>query len=61
MRAALGHRKSIGKILNEAKVGHDGPEFRIFDGFQEMWILTPVTGLPISGIIMDTQVMFLNA
>ena len=34
--------------------------FGIFDGFQEISGLTPVMGLSISGIILHTQVMFLN-
>ena len=52
MRAALGPRKSIGKRLCGTKVGHDDPEFSIFGG---------VLGLSISGIIINTPLMFLNA
>ena len=39
MRTAPGPRKSIGKRLGEAKVGDDDPAFRIFEGFQEMWLV----------------------
>ena len=59
--ATSGPRKSFGKRLSGTKVGHDDPNFRIFDGFQEILVLTPVMGLAISGIIINTQVMFLNA
>ena len=59
--ATSGTRKSIGKRLIFLTVGLDGPKFRIFDGFQEILGLTPVMGLPISGIIINTQVMFPNA
>ena len=59
MRAALGPRKSIGKRLNGIKVGHDDPEFRIFEGSQGISGLTPVMGLSVSGIIIDTHVIWL--
>ena len=61
IRAALGPKKSIGKRLNEVKVGHDDLEFRIFDGFHEISDFIILMGLPIPGIIIDTQLMFLNA
>ena len=59
--AALGPRKSFRKILNAVKVGHDDTDFRIFDGFHEISDLIPVMGLAISGIIINTRLMFLNA
>ena len=37
------------------------PEFRIFDGLNDISSLTPIVGLAIAGIIINTQVMFLNA
>ena len=40
---------------------HGGTQFWILDGFHAISGLTPVMGLPISGIIVNTQVMFLNA
>ena len=61
MVATLGLRKSTGKRLNAYKVGHDDPKFRIFDGFQEISVLTPVMGLSTRGIIIDTHVLFSNA
>ena len=54
-------RKPFGKILNPAKVGHNDQEFLIFDGFHQISVLTPVVGLPFAGIVIDTQVMLLNA
>ena len=61
MRTALGTRTSIGQRLNPAKVGRGGPKFRIFDGFHEISDLIIVMGLTISGIIINTQLMVLNA
>ena len=53
--------KSIGKQLNGTKVGHDDPKFGILDGFHQISVLAPVIGLPFAGIIINTQVMLLNA
>ena len=58
---ALGPRKSIGKRLNSAKVWFHDPKFRNFDGFHEISILRSVLGLAIAGILINTQVMVLNA
>ena len=61
MLATLGPRKSIGKRLNGIKVGHDDTTFLIFEGFREISDLITVMGLTNSGIIINTQLMFLNA
>ena len=53
--------RSFGKRLNDAKVGHHDPKFRIFAGFHVISGLTPATGLSLPGIIIRAQVMFLNA
>ena len=58
---ALGHRKSIGNILNGTKVGHADPTFHTFRGYYQISVLTPVLGLSISGIIRKSQVRFLSA
>ena len=47
--------------MNDAKAGHGGPEFRIIGGFHEISDFIIVMGLAISGSIIDTQLMFLNA
>ena len=47
--------------MSGTKVGHNDPKFRIFDGFREISDFIPVLGLVISGIMINTQLMFLNA
>ena len=47
--------------MNGVKVGHNDPKCWIFEGFREISVLNPFMGLSISGIIINTQVMFLNA
>ena len=47
--------------MNEFKVGHDDPKIGIFDGFHEISVLVSVIGPPFAGIIIDTQVLILNA
>ena len=49
------------KKIEWAKVGRGGPQFGIFDGFHEISDLIIVMGRAISGIIIDTQLVFLNA